>query len=56
MIELVNALMDIHPVHLFLGVGAVFAMCSGDSASLEEDDNSDYDNASWTPASVNYHK
>jgi len=38
-----------------MGVFAVLALCGmagGDSAA--EDDNSDYDNASWNPSSVNY--
>lgn len=53
--EFLTALMNTDPAHLAMGVFAVLALCGmagGDS--VEEDDNSDYDNASWNPSSVNY--
>ena len=55
MIDFFNTLMSINPVHAFLGIGVLCMMCGGGSSStVDEDDNSDYDNASWNPASVNY--
>jgi hypothetical protein len=54
MTELFNTIMNTNPIHLFLAVGAVLAICSGGSGTAEEDDNSDYENASWNPSSVNY--
>jgi len=54
MTELLNTLMNTNPIHLFLAVGTVLAVCSGGSNRVEEDDNSDYENASWNPSSVNY--
>lgn len=55
MTDFLTALMNTEPAHLAMGVFAVLALCGmagGDSAA--EDDNSDYDNASWNPSSVNY--
>jgi hypothetical protein len=53
-----NALMNTDPSHLLLAAGAVIALCGmaagGTSDEADEDDNSDYDNASWNPSSVNY--
>lgn len=56
MTELFNILTNTNPIHLFLAVATVVVMCSGDSRIVEEeeDDNSDYENASWNPSSVNY--
>lgn len=55
MTEFFHTLMNTNPVHIFLAVGAVLAVCGGGAAgSAEEDDNSDYENASWNPSSVNY--
>lgn len=55
--DLLTALMNTDLSHLLLAAGAVLAFfgMDGDS-SPEEDDNSDYDNASWNPSSVNYTK
>lgn len=54
--EFFTALMNTDPAHLAMGVFAVLAMSgmAGGNSSAEEDDNSDYDNASWNPSSVNY--
>lgn len=54
MTELFHTLLNTNPVHLVLAVGTVLAVCSGGSSSVEEDDNSEYENASWNPSSVNY--
>lgn len=56
MIQFFTVLINTDPAHIAMGVFAVlalFGMASGDS-SAAEDDNSDYDNASWNPSSVNY--
>lgn len=55
MIDFFNTVMSINPIHAFLGISVLSMLCSGGSIiPEEEDDNSDYDNASWNPASVNY--
>lgn len=55
MIEFFNTVTSINPIHAFLGFSVLCMMCGGGSIiPEEEDDNSDYDNASWNPASVNY--
>lgn len=57
MTEFFTTLMNTNPIHLLMAVGAVIVMCSGGSGScdsVEEDDNSDYEKASWNPNSVNY--
>lgn len=52
-----SALMNADPVHLLIGVGAILALFGmGSGSTQEEDDNSDYDNASWNPSSVNYNE
>lgn len=50
-----TALMNTDASHLLMAAGAVIALfgISADSTP-DEDDNSDYDNASWNPSSVNY--
>jgi hypothetical protein len=53
--DLLIAIMNLGPAHLFVGAAAVFVLIrmAGESLpSVEEDD--DYENASWNPASVNY--
>lgn len=53
--ELLTAIINLDPVQLFVaGAGALvfFGMASDSSSTVEEDD--DYENASWNPASVNY--
>ncbi|MFC5550188.1 hypothetical protein [Massilia aerilata] len=54
MTEFFHTLMNTNPVHILLAVGTVFAVCSGGASGVVEDDNSDYENASWNPSSVNY--
>lgn len=55
MTEFFHTLMNTNPIHVLLAVGTIFAVCSGGASSFEdEDDNSDYENASWNPSSVNY--
>lgn len=52
--EFLSAIMDLSLGQLFVA-GATLLLIFGDnSAVTEEDDNSDYENASWNPASVNY--
>ncbi|WP_343829599.1 hypothetical protein [Massilia aurea] len=50
--------MNTNPIHILLAVGVLFIMCNGSSSSSVEDDeaidDSDYQNASWNPSSVNY--
>lgn len=53
--ELLTAIMEIDLSQLFVagaGVLVLLGMASGPSDDVEEDD--DYENASWNPASVNY--
>jgi hypothetical protein len=53
--DLFTALMNIDPSHLLIAAGAVLALFGmGAGGTPDEDDNSDYDNASWNPSSVNY--
>jgi hypothetical protein len=54
----ITALMHTSPAFLFVA-GAAFLVMFGsgsdsDSTSTADDDNSDYENASWNPSSVNY--
>lgn len=53
--EFITTLINTDPAHLVMGVFAVlalFGMAGGETAA--EDDNSDYEEASWNPSSVNY--
>jgi hypothetical protein len=53
--ELFNALISTDPAHLVMGAVAIlglFGMAGGETEA--EDDNSDYEEASWNPSSVNY--
>jgi len=53
----ITALMNTDLSNLLLAAGAVLALSGmGGDSTPEEDDNSDYDNATWNPASVNYNK
>jgi hypothetical protein len=52
--ELLNAILNMDPAQLFVAAAAICVMFAGGASSTPEDDNSDYDNASWNPASVNY--
>jgi hypothetical protein len=55
--EIINVLMNTDPANLAIGVFGVFALIGmAGGEAQEEDDNSDYDNASWNPASVNYNE
>lgn len=56
MTDFFTTLMHTNPIHIFLAVATVLVMFSGSANSVEEeeDDNSDYVNASWNPNSVNY--
>jgi len=57
MMEFFIALISADPAHLAMGVFAVVAICGmAGGESVEEDDNSDYENASWNPSSVNYNE
>jgi hypothetical protein len=53
--EFFNALINTDPAHLVIGACAIlalFGMAGGETEA--EDDNSDYEEASWNPSSVNY--
>ena len=53
--EFLIALMNIDPAHLVVGALGVVALRGlASSESSVEDDNSDYEIASWNPSSVNY--
>lgn len=55
--EFITALMNTDPAHLAMGVFAVLGllgMAGSGGNSAAEDDNSDYEEASWNPSSVNY--
>lgn len=58
MMDFFNTLMNTNPIHILLAVGVLFIMCSGGSSSSDDEyetsDNSDFENASWNPSSVNY--
>lgn len=55
--EFFNALKDLTFAQWFVGCAVLLVIFGGSSVSIdEEDDNSDYDNASWNPASVNYNE
>jgi hypothetical protein len=57
MMEFFIALISADPAHLAMGVFAVVGICGiAGGESVEEDDNSDYENASWNPSSVNYNE
>lgn len=47
-----TTLMNTNPIQILLAVGGVLVMCSGGSSDIEEpeDENGDYENASWNPA------
>lgn len=53
--DFLTALMNTDPSNLLIAAGAVIAFFGmGADSTPDEDDNSDYDNASWNPSSVNY--
>lgn len=53
--EFLNAIMDLTLGQLFVAGAALLVIFSGPSLNTdEEDDNSDYENATWNPGSVNY--
>jgi hypothetical protein len=55
--EFFNAIMDLTLAQIFVIGATILVMFSGPSLLNDEgDDNSDYENASWNPASVNYKK
>lgn len=55
--EFLNALKGLTFAQWFVGCAVLLVIFSGSSVIIEEDDdNSDYENASWNPASVNYNE
>jgi len=53
--DFVYAILDLTFAQLFVVGAIILLMFSGPTViTEEEDDNSDYENASWNPASVNY--
>jgi hypothetical protein len=57
MMEFLTAIIDLSLGQLFVA-GATLILIFGNNSAVteEEDDNSDYENASWNPASVNYNE
>ncbi len=57
MMEFLTAVMDLSLAQIFVA-GATLLIIFGDNSAVieEEDDNSDYENASWNPSSVNYNE
>ncbi|WP_312183485.1 hypothetical protein [Massilia timonae] len=57
MMEFLTAVMDLSLAQIFVA-GATLLIIFGDNSVVieEEDDNSDYENASWNPSSVNYNE
>jgi hypothetical protein len=55
--EFITAIMDLSLAQILVA-GATLLIIFGDSSAVieEEDDNSDYENASWNPSSVNYNE
>jgi len=55
--EFLNAIMNLSLAQIFVA-GAALLIIFGDNSAVieEEDDNSDYENASWNPSSVNYNE
>jgi len=53
--DFLTAIMNTDPSNLWIAAGAVIALFGmGIDNTPEEDDNSDYENASWNPSSVYY--
>jgi hypothetical protein len=53
--EFLNAIMDLTFAQLFVAGAVLLVIFGSPSVSTdEEDDNSDYENATWNPGSVNY--
>jgi hypothetical protein len=53
--DFLHAILDLTFAQLFVAGAIILLMFSGPTViTEEEDDNSDYENASWNPASVNY--
>lgn len=56
--EFITAIMDLSLAQIFVA-GATLLIIFGDNSAVieeEEDSNSDYENASWNPSSVNYNE
>ncbi|GAA0431921.1 hypothetical protein ACFOY5_20615 [Massilia aurea] len=56
--EFITAIMDLSLAQIFVA-GATLLIIFGDNSAVieeEEDGNSDYENASWNPSSVNYNE
>jgi hypothetical protein len=55
--DFLYAILDLTFAQLFVAGAIILLMFSGPTVvTEEEDDNSDYENASWNPASVNYNE
>lgn len=56
--DFLYAILDLTFAQLFVAGAIILLMFSGPTVITdeEEDDNSDYENASWNPASVNYNE
>ena len=52
--QLLTALMHIQPAYLVVAGLGFLALIANSATQADEDDNSDFENASWNPASVNY--
>ena len=56
--EFITAIMDLSLAQIFVAGATLLIIFGGNSAVIEEeeDGNSDYENASWNPSSVNYNE
>jgi hypothetical protein len=56
--EFITAIMDLSLAQIFVAGATLLIIFGDDSTVIEEekDDNSDYENASWNPSSVNYNE
>jgi hypothetical protein len=54
--EFLTAIMDLSWAQIFVAGSTLLIIFGDNSAVIKEEDNSDYENASWNPSSVNYNE
>ena len=54
--QIITALMNLDLSHLIVVGMVILALFGAGSSKVAVDDNSDYENASWNPSSVNYNE
>jgi hypothetical protein len=54
--EFLNAILDLSLAQIFVAGATLLIIFGDNSVVIEEEDNSDYENASWNPSSVNYNE